>query len=154
MVYNPVAMEFVTKWNQAPHQYSAGQKAATNYYSKHRERLQGPGKTQYGSGRNKKVPYGRLSVKELAKLVEQARMRSPFAEDFRSNDPITMKTQTPLTSVSNSSTSVGSIASSNSIINTQPVIPDVKLSTPFFDHPQQIKRENHRVNKTTGKSNL
>lgn len=162
MVYNPVAMEYMTKWDQAPRPKSAvsSRVGNTNLYS---GRYQSPRKTGYSSGGYEKtaVPFGQLSVRDLVLHVEQARRQSPYYEEFKHNDPILIGTSPA--SLSSSSSSVCSSKDSSGasgVIDMQPVIPNLKLSTPGFNrsdtqqHRRQVKRvrkNNERPNKRAGK---
>ena len=166
VVYNSIAMEYMTKCDQAPHPKSvAGPRSGNmNFYN---GRYQSPGrKTGYSSAGYKKtvVPFGKLSVRELVQHVEQVRRQSPYYEEFKRNDPILVGT--PPASLSSSSISVCSSKDSYGaagVIHMQPIIPNLKLSTTGFDHsgieqsPRQVKRVreyNERPNKRASKSNL
>ena len=161
-MYNPIAMEYMTKWDQAPCPKSAAgpQTGNTNFYS---GRYQSPKKTGYSSGGYKKtaVPFGQLSVRDLVLHIEQTRKQSPYYEEFKHNDPILIGI--PPASLSSSSISVCSSKDSNGAagaIRMQPVISNLKLSTPGFghsdteQHSRQVKctgEYGERPNKRAGK---
>ena len=164
-MYNPIAMEYMTKWEQAPARpkSSAGARGAggrsTNFYS---GRYQSPRKTGYSSAGYEKtvVPFGQLSVRDLVQHVEQTRRQSPYYEEFKHNDPILIGA--PPASISSSSISVYSSESKESygadeVINMQPVIPNLKLSTPGFGHDhsdtEQPLRHMKRLRKYSERSN-
>jgi hypothetical protein len=167
VVYNPVAMEYMTNWDKPlrPKSAAAGPRGGkTGFYS---GRHQSPRKTGYTSSpgyEKMAVPFGQLSVRDLVQHVEQARRQSPYYEEFKHNDPTL--TGTPSTSISSSSISVCSSKESygaDGVINMQPVIPNLKLSTPGFDYSdtdteqynsrqvKRVRRYSERPNKRVGK---
>ena len=82
-----MTMEYKTKWS---HTHESKVPSLSTYKpspitgSRQSEQTQ---TTRY-SGVDKKSPYGQLAVKELVSRVKQARMQSPFANDYKKNDPI------------------------------------------------------------------
>ena len=98
---------------------------------------------------DKKVPFGRLSLHELVERVRQVRMQSPFAEQYRHNDPEIL-----FSSCSGSSIIISSSDSFDDTIRTQPVIPNMDVSTAVFKEPKGMsttKRPSHTAYKTRGK---
>ncbi len=159
-------MEYMTNWDKShrPKSAAAGPRGGnTGFYS---GRHQSPRKTGYTSSGYEKmaVPFGHLSLRDLVQRVELARRESPYYEDFKHNDPILIGT--PSTSISSSSISVCSTKESygaDGVINMQPVIPSLKLSTPGFDYSdtdteqysrqvKRVRRYSERPNKRAGKS--
>ena len=148
VVFNPVAMEYMTQWDQVPTprpKSAVGPRGGKSHlYS---GRYQSPKKTGYSSSspgyEKTSVPFGQLSVRDLVQHVQQARRQSPYYEEFKHNDPILIGT--PSASISSSSISVCSskeFYGGDGVISMQPVIPNLKLSTPGFDH-SDTDREQH-----------
>ena len=148
VVFNPVAMEYMTQWDQVPRPKSAvGPRGGKSHlYS---GRYQSPKKTGYSSSppgyEKTSVPFGQLSVRDLVRHVEQARRQSPYYEEFKHNDPILIGT--PSASISSSSISMCSskeFYGDNGVISMQPVIPNLKLLTPGLDHSDTDHEQHSR----------
>ena len=152
-------MEYMTNWDQAPRPKSAaGPRGGNNNfdYSKYKGGYKSPRKIDYSYspvGYEEKVPFGQLSVRDLVQRVERARRQSPFYEEFKHNDPVL--TGALPASLSASSISVCSSKDSydaDGVIRMQPVIPNMKLSTPGFDHDEQRPRRMKRLRKYSERS--
>ena len=147
-------MEYRTKWSHThePSSSTASHSKPATFSPGSRQREQLSTKTRY-DGFDKKAPYGQLALKELVKRVKQARMQSPFADDFKENDPVDIDSLPASCSSSN-----GSCSSSNEsmdsdldedMIHTQSVISSKKLSTSLFKNPLTLKKT--REHDTRGK---
>lgn len=160
VVYNPMAMEYTTKWHQPVYPKRSKPKSSvdsqpTNVHDDNNKGVQISGGNIHYDTFGLDKSFGKLTLKELVERLERLRRESPFAEDFKMNDPFHM--QTVLTSQSSSdTTSLSSdLSSNNSSIHVRPVIPDMNLSTPVFEQPRRvkkvIKRDNDKASKTLSK---
>ena len=141
-------MEYMTKWDQVPRPKTAASPRGGNtnlYGGKYQRPRKMPGYSSTGYEKTA-VPFGQLSVRDLVQHVEQTRRQSPYYEEFKHNDPILIGT--PPASISSSSISVCSSNESfgaAGVISMQPVIPNLKLSTPGFDHGDTEQHSTRRV---------
>ena len=153
MVYNPLAMEYTTKWHQPN---TVGSPPTKSKFTDRNGHQSGQGLRK--TGLDKGVPYGKLSLNDLVNRVEQARKQSPFADTFKNNDPVKIRTGTPpFLSYSSLSTSISSLEfSDEDTIRIKPVIPNMKLSTPVFKQPRKVKKIprklSNRESKPAGKT--
>lgn len=160
VTYNPVTMEYRTKWSHThePNSSRASHSKPATFSPGSRQQEQLSTKTTTGyDGFDKKAPYGQLAMKELVKRVKQARMQSPFADDFKENDPVDVDSL-PASCLSSN----GSCSSSNEsvdsdldedTIHAQSVISSKKLSTSVFKNPLTLKKTREhdtRGRKVTG----
>lgn len=146
VVYNPMAMEYTTKWHQPS--YLGPKSKNPQPKISHSGRHKGPQlDSRFDTGFNK--PYGKLTIKELVQHLERLRRESPFAEDFKMNDPVSMRTKPASQSTSRTSSVGSGLSAESSSIQMKPVIPDMKLSTPVFEQPKKAKEVRKQDDKTT-----
>ena len=127
-----MTMEYRTKWSHT-HESKVPSLAKQSPITGGRQREQQlPTQTTRYSGVE---PYGQLAVKELVSHVKQVRMQSPFADDYKENDPVEATPLNASDSDGNDSCSSNESLNSDmddSVIHTQPTISNKKLSTSVF----------------------
>ena len=142
-----MAMEYTTKWHQ-PASYLGPKNRNPQPATSHCGKYKGVQlDSRFDTGFNK--PYGKLTIKELVQHLERLRRESPFAEDFKMNDPVSMRTKPTSQSTSRTSSVSSGLSSQSSSIQMKPVIPDMELSTPVFEQPKKAKEERKQDDKTT-----
>ena len=144
-----MAMEYTTKWYQPSYSGSKSRdpQPMTSRSGKHKGAQFLSKDSRFDTGFNK--PYGKLTIKELVQHLERLRRESPFAEDFKMNDPVSMRTEPNSQSTSRTSSVSSELSAESSSIQMKPVIPDMELSVPVFEQPKKAKEARKQDDKTT-----